>query len=145
VYADVEVPDFVKAPLSVSGLIIEAFPAAATAPPGAFDRLLPVVPTSNREFRNLHEATAFMRVYQGEKAPLAPVTVAARLVDRNDKTIGEGSEILDPSRFHVGGRAADYTFPIPLAPLPPGPYLLTFEVTMGKSIVTRSMQFSVVR
>lgn len=150
VYADVEVPDFAKAPLSVSGLMIETIPASATAPPGAFDRFLPVVPTSNREFRNTYEATAYMRIYQGDKtdktpAPVAPVTVAARLVDRLNKTIGEGHETFAPDRFYVGGRAADYKFPIPLAMLPPGPYLLTFDISMGKTTVTRTVQFSVVK
>ena len=148
-YADLEVPDFAKDPLSVSGLIIESNPAQATAPVGAFDRYLPVLPTSNREFRNRHEALVFMRVYQGQKdktpPPLAAVTVATRLVDRNDKTIGESTETIAADRFYVGGRAAEYRFPIPLAKLPPGPYLLTFTFTLDKTIVTRSVQFSVVQ
>ena len=148
-YADLEVPDFAKAPLSVSGLIVEANPAQATAPLGAFDRYLPVLPTSNREFRSAQEAMVFLRIYQGQKdktpAPAAPVTVAARLVDRNEKTIGEGVETIAPDRFYVGGRAADYRFPIPLATLPPGPYLLTFTVTLDKTVVTRSVQFTVVK
>jgi VWFA-related protein len=145
-YADVEVPDFAKAPLSVSGLIVEAIPPHVTAPVGAFDRFLPVLPTSSREFRQSHEATVFMRVYQGpQDKRAAPVTVAARLVDRHDKTVGEGVETLQPDRFIVAGRAADYRFPIPVAKLPPGPYLLTFDVTLEKTTVTRSVQFTVTK
>jgi len=151
-YADVEVPDFAKAPLSVSGLIVEAIPSQQTAPPGAFDRILPVLPTSSREFRSAQEATVFMRIYQGQKdpkdktpPPAAPVTVTAQLVDRNEKTVGQGVETIAPDRFYVGGRAADYRFPVPLAALPPGPYLLTFTVTLDKTTVTRSVQFSVIK
>src|SRR4030095_8584222 len=62
-YADLEVPDFAKAPLSVSGLVVEAHPANQSAPLGAFDRYLPVWPTSSREFRTTQEATVFMRIY----------------------------------------------------------------------------------
>jgi hypothetical protein len=147
-YADLEIPDFAKARMSVSGLIVETNPADAVAPPGAFDKYLPVVPTSNREFRRSQEATVFMRIYQGQpdKAPAPaamPVTLATRLVDRNDNTIGESVETIAPDRFRVGGLAADYRFPIPLAKLPPGPYLLTFTVTLDKTVVTRNVQFVV--
>ena len=149
VYADLEVPDFAKAPLAVSGLIVEANPAQATAPVGAFDRFLPVLPTSSREFRTTHEALVFMRVYQGDKdkasAPPAPVTVTTRMVDRHDKTVGEGTETIASDRFYVGGRAAEYRFAIPLAKLPPGPYLLTFTFSLDKTTVTRSVQFTVVK
>lgn len=143
IYADVEIPDFTKDALSVSGLILETIPAGATAPPGAFDSFLPVVPTSNREFRRSQDATAFMRIYQGGKDPAAPVTVTAKVIDRNATTVGEGTEVLAPDRFHVGGHAADYTFPIPLTKLPPGPYLVTFEISQGRHTVSRSVQFTV--
>jgi VWFA-related protein len=149
-YADLEVPDFAKAPLSVSGLIVEANPSDATAPPGAFDKYLPVVPTSNREFRKTQEVTAFMRIYQGQpdKAPAkpaSPVAVATRLIDRSEKVIGEGVDTIAPAEFRVGGRAADYRFPVPLSILPPGPYLLTLTVTLDKTVVTRSLQFTVLK
>ena len=143
-YGEVEVPDFAKAPLSVSGVFVETLPGVAAAPPGAFGAYLPVVPTSVREFRQREQASVFLRIYQGGKAAVAPVTVVARVMDKNDKQIGEGKETLAPDRFYVGGRAADYVFGIPLSSLPPGPYLVTFDVTLGSETVRRSVQFSVV-
>jgi hypothetical protein len=51
VYAEVEVPDFAQAPLSVSGAMVEVNPAGPSALAGAFESYLPVLPTSNRTFR----------------------------------------------------------------------------------------------
>ncbi len=144
-YAEVEVPDFANAPLSLSGLMMEAIPADATAPPGAFDALVPVVPTSSRAFRQLQQVTAYLRIYQGGKAPLGTVAVTARMRDRTDKVIGEGTETLGPDRFYVAGRAADYRFPIPVERLPPGPYLLTLDVALGPVTATRQVQFTITK
>jgi hypothetical protein len=37
-----------------------------------------------------------MRIYQGGKDPVAPVTVTAKVFDRNATTIGEGTDVLAP-------------------------------------------------
>jgi len=145
VYAEVEVPDFANASLSVSGLMMEAMPTDAVAPAGAFDALVPVVPTSSRAFHVSQQVTAYLRIYQGSKAAIASVAITATLRDRADKTVAEGTETLGPDQFHVGGHAADYLFPLPLDKLAPGPYLLTLDVVMGKLTVNRSVQFTVIK
>jgi VWFA-related protein len=144
-YADVEVPDF-TAPLAASGIVVEALPGGATAPMGAFDQFLPVVPTSNREFKQLQEVTAFMRLYQGGKGSAMPVTVKTRVVNEFDAQVGEGKDLVYGNEFRVGGRAADYRFAVPVAKLPPGLYLLTFEISIAsEKPITRSVQFRVVQ
>jgi hypothetical protein len=80
----------------------------------------------------------FMRLYQGGKSPLEPVTVVAQLIDRSDRKIGEDRETLAPDRFYVGGRAADYKFGLAMAKLPPGPYLVSFDITRGSTTVHRN-------
>ena len=148
VYGDIEVPDF-NAALSASGVVVEAAPTGAFAPADAFDEFLPVIPTSNRDFRPGQEVTAFMRLYQdyrGGKKALQPVEVKTRIVNEADAPVGEGKDTVDGSQFHVGGRAADYRFAIPVKSLPPGAYLLTFEISLkGASTITRSVQFRVGR
>ena len=42
-----------------------------------------------------------------------------------------------------GLRAAEVQYQLPLGRLPAGPYLLTFEATMGKVTLRRDVQFSV--
>jgi hypothetical protein len=144
-YADVEVPDFQLEELSASGVLVEATPGDPVAPPAAFDRLVPVIPTSNREFRREDQVVAFMRIYQGVKALLLPVTVATTITNDRDRTVGEGKSRIEVNQFVVGGnRAADYRFPIPTLSLPPGRYLLTFDISVGPTRTSRSVQFTVV-
>jgi VWFA-related protein len=142
-YADLEVPDFSKAALSVSGVLVEMEPPGPSAPPAAFDAIVPVTPTSNRQFGRGDLATVFMRVYQREGGSVVPVTVTTRLVNGRGDEIGKGEDRLETDQFHTGGPAADYRFSIPLEPLPPGPYLLTFTFTEGRQIVERTLQFVV--
>jgi hypothetical protein len=144
-YADLEIPDFQLEELSASGVLVEAEPGDPVAPPGAFDALVPVIPTSNREFRREDRVTAFMRIYQGLKASLLPVTVVTKIVDEKDRTVGEGRDRLEVNRFNVGGRAADYRFPVPTLALPPGRYLMSFDISVGPTHTNRSVQFTVLK
>ena len=144
VYADLEVPDF-TAPLAVSGAVVEAIPSGAVAPINAFDKFLPVVPTATREFRSFQDVSVFLRVYQGTSGSLQPVDVKTRLVDESDTTVAEGRDTVYGNAFHVGGRAADYRYAVPVRKLPPGPYLLTLDVTLDKNTVTRTVQFNVIK
>jgi len=144
VYADVEVPDF-TAPLAVSGAVVEALPSGAVAPINAFDRFLPVVPTSNREFKTFQDVAVFLRVYQGGTGSIQSVDVKTRLVDESDSLVAEGRDTVYGNEFHVGGRAADYRYAVPIKRLAPGPYLLTLDVTLDNRTVTRTVQFTVVK
>jgi VWFA-related protein len=144
VYADVEVPDF-TAPLAVSGVVVDAVPSGAVAPINAFDRFLPVVPTSNREFKAFQDVSVFLRVYQGGTGSLQPVDIKTRVVDELDATVAEGRDIVYGNEFHVGGRAADYRYAVPIKRLSPGPYLLTMDVSLDNRTVTRTVQFTVVK
>jgi VWFA-related protein len=143
-YADLEVPDF-TAPLAVSGVAVESIPSGASAPLGAFDRFLPVSPTSDRRFSQKQQVTAFARIYQGGNASAKPVEVRSRIVDELDAQVGEGRTVVYGNEFRVGGRAADYRFAIPVKALPPGLYLLTLDFTLDNNTVQRSVQFTVTK
>ena len=71
VYTDFVVPDFGKAPLALSGLVIATVPEKPSMPAGEFRSWLPVVPTTTRSFAASDGATAFLRVYSGD-AGLSP-------------------------------------------------------------------------
>jgi VWFA-related protein len=141
-YADLEVPDFTAA-LAASGVVVETIPAAATAPLGAFDKFLPVAPTSERTFTKNQQVTAFIRIYQGGTNSPKPVEVKTRLLNEMDVPVGEGRDIVYGNQFRVGGRAADYRFGIPVKTLPPGLYLLTFDIALDGTTVQRAIQFTV--
>ena len=143
-YADLDVPDFTKA-LEASGVVVEAVPTGATAPVGAFDSFLPVVPTTSRDFTPNQQVTAFMRIYQGGTGSAKPVEVRTRIVNESDAAVGTGKDMLYGTDFRVGGRAADYRFSIPVKSLPTGLYLLTFEIDLDGTVVKRSVQFKVTK
>ena len=143
VAVDVDVPDFAKAPMSVSGLVLTAVPGVSAGPPDAYAGLLRIVPTSQRAFMASDQVAAFVRVYQGAKGSLSPVSLHVRLVDEHDKPVVDRTDVFDADRFATS-RSADYTFGIPMATLAPCQYLLTIEATMGKApAVLRSAMFTV--
>src|SRR5262249_1140098 len=52
VYSEVEIPDFVRDPVSLSGVVITVSPGITSAPKDILGSLVPVTPTTQREFRN---------------------------------------------------------------------------------------------
>ena len=64
-----------------------------------------------------------------------------RITGTDATPIVNQSEVLEPARFV--NRAANVNFELPLAPLKPGPYLLTIEATLGKTIARRDVRFEI--
>jgi len=143
VFADVEVPDFRKEAVSLSGVVLGE-PADPTAGPEdrELDSLVPIRPTVRRTFTRDDHATAFLRVYQGGNKVPVPVALAVRIVDATDTAVLDTTQTLGPDRFDVT-RAAECLLDLPLSRLPAGPYLLTFEATLGKRSVRRDVRFTV--
>ena len=143
IYQDVTVPDFAKEPLSLSGVVLSTTPTGAVAPRDALANIIPVVPTSQRTFSRTDHVSAFVRLYEGGKAPLAPVSLHMRIVNDQDEAILDTPETLSADRFDANTRAADQRVDVPLDRLAPGRYLLTIEATLGKTISERDVVFSV--
>ena len=139
VYTDVSIPDFAKDPLSMSGVVLSVEPMPTTAPRDAFAAIIPVVPTTKRDFERSDRAKAFVRIYRGAKQPAGRVDVTARVTDANDAEVASNADIvaLDPSR------SADYTYDLPISTLRPGAYLLTIEVRSAAIVSRRDVRFSV--
>ena len=142
VYTDVTVPDFEKEKLSLSGMVVSGDPAPTAAPRDAFAAVIPVVPTTRREFERGDRGTAFIRIYQRGKQPAAGVEVTARVTDANGAEIAAKGDTIAPARFGAA-RSADYTYELPLATLTPGHYLLTIESRLGALTVRRDVRFLV--
>jgi hypothetical protein len=127
VYTDVDVADFSRDVIGMSGLVLSVTPRLPAAPNDGLPDLLPVIPTSERLFSPNATVTAFLRLRQGGGAPLVSLTLAARVVDAGDAIVFEDRVTLDPGRFSAG-RTADYQVNVPIAALAPGPYLLTVDL-----------------
>ncbi len=143
VYADVVVPDFSKAPLSLTGVIVSAKPARVAAPYFATEAISPSVPTTRRVFRQADHVTAYLRAYQGKVDVFAPVQVEIRILDDHDNVISNETQTLAPDDFSKKARAADVNYTLPASNLAPGNYLLTFEASAGTNKARRDVRFSV--
>src|SRR5262245_22675248 len=83
VYCDLFIPDYEKEPLSISSVVVTASPSLVAGPKESLATILPVVPTTQREFqRGRHRGYAFVRVYQGGKASIAGAEMTLQLLDR---------------------------------------------------------------
>jgi hypothetical protein len=142
VFLDVDVPDFAKAALSLSGLVLQKTPGLQVAPADALAAIIPLVPTSVRDLSRTDRVAAFVRVHQGGTRPLMPVVVATRLRNDRDVAVYDVAITLDPGSF-AARRAADHQIDIPMARLATGPYLLSVEATLGKMTVGRDVRFVV--
>ena len=143
VYAQVDVPNFEKDSLSLSGVAVhvaQGLPAAANE---TMAGLVPDSPTTQRAFAAADRVTAFVRVYEGGSKPLLPVAVTPRSKIARDATVFESKTPLEPASFGAT-READVSMTLPLASLQPGPYLLTIEAAIDdKTTEKREVRFSI--
>ena len=142
VYCDLDVPDFLNDALSLSGVALSVTPGVVSGPKDALASIVPVVPTTLREFTREDKVTAFLRAYQGGKNAIVPITLDVRIVNANDVSVFETKETLGPERF-AKDRAAGYSLDVPIATLEPGSYLLTIEVKAGGKMARRDVRFNV--
>ena len=143
VYTYVDVPDFARQPLSLSGILLAVSPAVGSAPADAFKDIAPVIPTARREIARTDRATVFLRVYQDAKAAALAATVTARITDTADHVVFDNITELNADRFT--NRAADYLIELPVERLASGEYLLTIEAAQNERAARRGLRFTIRR
>lgn len=141
VHTSVDVPDFARAPLSMSGLVLESTAAPVTAPLSVVEGLLPLVPTALRDFRTVDQAQVLVRIYQGGAPTPLSASLSGTVIDAGGRVVFSQTTTLTPADF-AGTRAAEGVFELPLETLAPGPYLLAVEATTGRSTVRRELRFA---
>lgn len=144
VYTYVDVPDYRREEVGMSGLLIDASPARPSAPATALSGLVSFIPTARRTFATADKATAFVRIYQGLTRPLTPGYVVARVVDARDTQVFNQESRIVSEQFGAG-RALDYYVDLPVSRLAAGEYLLTVEARVGNETARRDARFQVVR
>ncbi len=144
VYCDVEVPDFLGDRVALSGIALSIDPKTVSGPPHALDGVVPVIPTTMRDFIKTDRVGGFVRISQGGTQPVGPVTFAARVMNDRGFFVDEHVETLDPQRFATG-RMADVQFDVPVSALAPGQYLLRVAASAGDREVRRDVRFTVLR
>jgi VWFA-related protein len=142
VFATVDIPNFAKDDLSLSGLLLERTPARPIAPRNALADFAPIVPTTVRDFQRADSVTTFLRIYQGGTRTPSAVTLVTRVLDESNQAVVIERVELGGTRFERN-RTADYRWSLPLDRLTPGGYLLTIEATMGTKALRRDVRFTV--
>ncbi len=143
VFADVEVPDFASAPVSFSGILIDASPTPFSAPKDALTPLVPIVPTAERVFDRRGHASAFLRVYQGGTSPIQSLALHVTILNDKGETMLDRDDAIGAASVDAKTRAADERVALPLDKLPPGDYLLTVETSRDKMAARRDVRFTV--
>jgi hypothetical protein len=85
---------------------------------------------------------AFSRVYQGGKAPLAPITLQVQLRGDTGALVFQRQQEIPVTQF-TSARSADILVDVPITRLVAGEYLLTLETTVGGEAVRRNSRFRI--
>jgi VWFA-related protein len=147
---DLEVPDFYKAPLVMSGVAITAASAGQTPTARSKDPLrdfLPGPPTAAREFQRADELALFAEVY--ENAPGAPahkldITTTVRADD--GRIVMQNQEERASTELKGGRGGYGFATRIPLTDFTPGRYVIHIEArsrTAPDKGVGRDVEFHV--
>jgi VWFA-related protein len=142
VYTHVEVPDFSKELLSLSGVVLQGGTPRLATPRAVFETITPIVPISRREFLRGETVTVFARVYQGGQTPVTDVATQVRVVNTDAKAVFAGTATLAAGEFG-DARSTDLKLDVPLQRLAAGEYLLTLDVTSGTRVARRDVRFTV--
>ena len=142
VVADVDVPDFTKGSISMSGIVIASSPVAPQAMirrDATIQRFLqPLHPTASRTFSRRDAMTAYVEVYSDVDTKvtqmLAQITRAGRSGPR---------EYPVAPIYSVPGQMAIRRL-FPLREFEPGDYILTLEARADKRTASRRVLFTVV-
>jgi len=140
VYYDVDVPDYSKSALAMSGAMMSVTPSVHASPRDKLADVLPIVPTTARHYAQDDVVTSFVKVYQ-PKGDVKPVVMASRITDSKGAVVVNRVATLPVLAFG-GVRSAGWRFAVPVATLKPGVYLLTFEATLGTVKATREVRFT---
>jgi VWFA-related protein len=141
VVAYVEVPDFARAPLVMSGLVLTTTGAAPPALLGdaRLRGLLSADPTTRRRFARSETLTAFVEVYPEARLKVDDVVTIATLAPARGGT----ARTVPTSRVGDESGRAGYTVRLRLADVSPGEYVLTLEAKAGRRSALRQLPFTV--
>ena len=137
VYSYVEVPDFRKDELSLSGLVLNVTPPPRAAPIDALRDVMPLTPTARRTFRRTDRVTAWLGFHRPKDAG---GTITTRLTSADNDVIAELTQVIDSSS---GGDAGEHRIDLPVEDLTPGEYLVTVEVSAGNDRARRDARFRI--
>jgi hypothetical protein len=146
---DLDVPDFYKAPLSMSGVVLTSKAAGARptpAPDAELKSILPGPPTAVREFVPADTLTAFAELYDTQGATPHRVDITATIKADGGRPVFSQTEERATEELQGARGGFGYRVEIPLRDLQPGSYVLTVEARSrlsGNPTVREDIPFTV--
>jgi len=138
---EVEVPDLSKVSAAASSIVLGTMPEKPADNP--LSALLPIVPTTSRDFTKGERITAFMRIFSGTSAPGA-VEVSGRIVGTDEAHVVEIPTATIPADVFEEQRSAAYRFDLPLPQLESGLHLLSLTAKFENAqLIRRDIVFRV--
>jgi VWFA-related protein len=142
VYLDVDVPDFAKRALTVTGLMLEATPAWPRTSDDRVRALIPVLPTTRRQFAPSDSVTLFFRIHQRPGRAPKEVVRTLRITNGRDEVVSSLPETIPAAAFGTSG--CEQHVVLPKSKLSPGQYLVSVELTArGEQALERQLSFTV--
>jgi hypothetical protein len=146
---DLDVPDFTKAPLSISGITLTSVAAArvpAPKPEQAFVDVVPDVPSTRREFSTNDTLTLFWDVYDTRVSTPHRVAIDAVISGDDGRVMFKAAD--ERQSEELGTRAGGFVhrIKVPLKAFAPGRYVLRVEARMliGEgATASRELEFRV--
>jgi VWFA-related protein len=142
VHTFVDVPDFGKDPLTLSGVVLHDAAARTATPAEALGGVIDVAPTTRREFTTAHRVVALVRAYERRSDESAAVNVTFRVLDEQLREVLAEPMSVPADRFAADG-SAEVRFNLPLDKLQPGAFVLRVDATRGSSTARREVPFTV--
>jgi VWFA-related protein len=149
VFYDLEVPDFRRGPMTMSGLLVTSA-SAGRVPTGQPDAqiadVLPSPPTTQREFPIGDEIAAFAEVYDNQLSPPHMVDITTNVLTDEGRVVFTNTESRSSTELQGKAGGYGYTTRIPLKGFAPGLYVLKVEAhtrTGQNEPITRQVQFRI--
>lgn len=146
---DLEVPDFSKEPLTMSGVVIASASAAQTMtakPDAELQKVLPAPPTASRLFTPGDTLAVFAEVYDNTPQPAHQVDITTTVLTDDGRSVFSAREERSSSELQGKSGGYGHTTQIPLKGLAPGLYVLKIEAQsrLGKgATVAREVPFRI--
>ena len=146
---DLDVPDFIKAPFSISGLVMTSAAGSAILTARADEQLkavLPGPPVGLRSFPQNDEIVLFAEVYDNAGNAPHKVDITATVTADEGKVMFKTDEVRDSSDLDGQRGGYGFTTKIPLKDLAPGSYVLKVDARSRLAQTppaSREVQFTV--
>jgi hypothetical protein len=147
---DLDVPDFTKGPISMSGVALTSAASSrvpTVRPDDELRQILPAAPMGSRVFPVGDELFLFAEIYDNAGGSPHKVDITTTVTADEGKQLFKSEDVRDSSELQGKSGGYGYSARVPLEGMPPGLYVLKVEARsrLGQGPTTnRQVQFRIV-